>query len=444
MERLGVLSEIAPATTATCDSCGADHVEQVVWFDAPGCPRRAYIPCPLEGRTPVDPARLRRWAVCTTGLAERTAAAVGSTGVVEERVSGRAWKLGTVRVGDRVWIPLLIVGLSNPSAKFLEKLSDLGNPNTLVFVPSIIPPASAWTSGRPARIVSLADVMTLDLRGLVIDPIALASAVTPADTPLPTNTRFHPPEGTTWEQIELIVGDHDLTLRAGGHVSRVGFVDAGFEDGRKKNVPDQMWRILTLLAQRGGVLGTPDSITTKSAAFKRKMSVIRKRLKALVGLNDDPFYPVGRGDDYRVRFRIRAESGTVFPTPNGATWSDISIVEVTLGTITVSADGQSVGVEMTKADPLSPAGFDAAVGPNIRSARYLIADLDAPIPARDMLVDVLRGGGTVRRPGTDAGMLSLGSFLTSFFQLVSPPFTFDHGNWTAEFEAWSAIPDRDR
>ena len=69
----------AKATWVNCDACDDGHVEDVVWIrnTETGC-LLPFIPCPEVGGAPVDPERLRRWAVDLDLAAAPYATGVGA------------------------------------------------------------------------------------------------------------------------------------------------------------------------------------------------------------------------------------------------------------------------------------------------------------------------------------------------------------------------------
>src|SRR5581483_6318404 len=147
----------------------------------------------------------------------------------------------TVRAGGRTWTGLVAVGLTRrDGTAVIEGVPELRTPNALVFVPSATPPTAVWSSDRVPVVVSLTDILTLGPAGLVVDRPALDSAVTPASAPIPKSpTRvISTPPGTIWEQVRLTIEDHHLTIRVGELVERLGFAAAGFEERRRKGVPD--------------------------------------------------------------------------------------------------------------------------------------------------------------------------------------------------------------
>lgn len=446
LEQVGLLAAARPSTAAACDSCGVDHVEPVVWADAPGRPRRAFIVCRAVGRVPVNPDRLRRWAVSVPTLARLVADAVGASGGATERVPGRVWRLGTVRVGGRVRVGWLALGLRRPDGPaVVGSAPELRSPSALVFVPAAVPSMGVWPCDRHPPVVSLADVLSFGSGGLVCDQLALESALTPAAGPVGSAVEPIPMlPGGRWEDVALVVEDRHLRVRVGDGERRVGFAEAGFADGRKKETPNQVWALLTRLA-RAGALSSPDRVTTKSGSLKRGMTRLRGALRGLTGIADDPFHPVGRGGSYRARFRVRAAEGAVFPVPAGATWERVAVTEVAPGVVAAAVEAEAVGVAFGPGDDRGGRGrWEATTEAAERTARYPVAEVGLTRPARDALLAVLRAGGTVRRPATDPGMLALGQGLSRFLPVGGPPFEFRRGAWVAKFEARSLVPASDR
>lgn len=437
----GVVVEAGPATAVRCPGCDRDHVEPVRWVGS--ADGRAFVTCPEAGLVRVNSALLRRWAVRLTGLARAAAAAVGVADEPAEVVSGRVWRLGPVRVAGRAWVGFLAVGLDRPDGEqIVAATPELSAAHALVFVPALAPRPGVWPSDRRPPVVRLADVWTLGPAGLVADRSVLHSLLTPGDRPpVPVDPILTVPSGTTWEQVAIAVDDHHLTVRAGGVVRRVGFVEAGFEDGRRAGVPDARWALLRMIAQQGGVLDTGDAIRTKRGAMKQAVSALRSRLRALLGVAGDPFYPNRKTAAYRTRFTIRAGAGPGFPTPPGATWGDITLTAAGPDSVRVAVRTTTVGVAFVPADDRdAPDRHEAVTADGERGGRYGLADLGLvgadgrPTPAAAALAAVLRSGGRVDRSEGDPGMLALGKALTVFFHLADPPFDFRPArSWAARF-----------
>lgn len=448
--RVGLLAEIGSAEHATCTACVPTHVELVEWVREPGRTARVCVVCGDYGMIWLNPDDLRQWAVQLPALAHQTAVAVGASGGVVERVPGRAWKLGTVRVGKRVWVAVLAVGLTRPdAAAVLGAVPELGAANALVLVPAEVPAGAVWPGGRAPPVVPLCDLLALKADELVAERDVLASALPDARPAAKGPARVFPtPAGTTWENVQLTVEEHHICVRVGDVSGRFGFAEAGFEDRREKGTPDDVWALLRVLARLRGTLGTGDAVTTKPADLKQKVSVLRNRLRALLALDADPFHPNHKGQPYRARFAVRSGGPATFPTPPGATWDDISVTEVAACVVEVGVTVAARGAEYVHGDEETGGRWEGTMAEAERARRYTLADfgLGEPNPAGTAFVVLLRAGGRLNRPANDPELLALGGALTAFFQLSDAPLTFDANRklWSARFEAVSFVPASDR
>jgi hypothetical protein len=449
---LGLLAEAPLAAAVRCDACGTDHVEPVEWMDDPGGGRRAFVLCPDAGAVRVDPAVLRRWVVRLPDLARVVAAAVGAAGGFAEPVPGRVWRLGSVRAAGRVWVTFLAVGLAREDGPGVVALApELRTANALVLVPLTIPPPGVWLADRTPVVVPLADLLSLGPSGLLADRLVLESALGPVTAPPIVGTpAVTLPTETTWEQVSLVVEDHHLTVRVGDVGRRLGFAEAGFEDRRKKGVPDARWELLSLLARFGGLLEPCDRIRTKAGKLKQAVSDLRGRLGALLGIYDDPFHPTPKGGAYRTRFAIRSGGGSEFPTPPGTTWEGITLAPAGPRLLRVTIATTAGGAAFVPADdPAAGGRWEATTEAGKRQGRYTLSDLGLARPdgrpdaAGEALLAVLRSGGRVSRPSNDPAMLRLGAALSRFFSIDDPPFEFcQRGRaWLARFVVGSAGPE---
>ncbi len=453
LEQLGLLVPLSPATVFSCDACGFDHAELVQWQLDAGTGPRVSIPCPHVGVVPVDPAALRRWAVRLPAIASAVGTALGATGGTTERAPSRVWKLGTIRTGGRVWVGFLAAGLTRADgAAVIESVPELRAANALVFVPAAVPPTAVWSADRAPTVVPLTDLLHLGATGLTTDREFLTSAL-PADTrpsAQEATRTFSAPPNATWEQVALIVEDHHVRVRVGDVVERFGFAEAGFADRRAKGAPDDLWGLLGLLARFRGVLGTGDTVGTKPGGLRQKIGTLRARLRALVGIEADPFHPNRKGHPYRARFAIWRDGPLTFPTPPGTTWDDLTLSETRAGIrISVTAESRSVTREF---DDEGVARRTGSVETGERQFTHSLADLGLevgdgePAPAGTALLNLLRAGGRLARSRNAPELLALGKALSRFFGIDDPPLTFDpaRARWVARFEAESLVPPSER
>jgi hypothetical protein len=203
-------------------------------------------------------------------------------------------------------------------------------------------------------------------------------------------------------------------------------------------VPDRLWALLVSLGHRGGVLPFDDPLLDRKVCrnLKHSISAIRKRLKVLLPIEGDPFEPTRKRREYRSRFKIAHAGGVQFPTPGGAEWHQIDILETPAGRIRVTAETQETfpayrrGGEGTRI-------FDAGVRASPLSREYDLRVLRLPGSQGAVLLEVLRARGTVKRPRGDCEMTLLGKFLCDFTGMEDSPFHFDgrQGIWKALFRA---------
>ncbi len=431
--KIGLLAEAESAKAILCDSCHADHVEEVVWIHVRGRPSRAFSTCPENGRVQVDPTRLRRWKIPLDALARIIREQIGVSGALDERILGRIWRLGSIRVGGRGWIAWFAVGLRRTdAAAIVESIPELRSPNAVVFVPALPPDTSVWSGKASPFVIPLIDLFTWQLSGLNFDALALESALMPSTRPIALSTvRFPMPPNTQWKEVCIAVEEHHLNIQVAKVVRRFGFADVGFENRKTGGVPNQHWKVLTLLAQFGGALEPKDGIRTLPATMKTSISEIRTRLRALFGMEDDPFHPARASQGYRARFQIRlAGVNSLFPP--GLTWDRVTMTEVERGMIAVEIQTETREVSPNKGRNEAKTTFDEG------SKRVPIDAFGLKEPERNILVKLLREG-RIRAKGTNALMLALGKSLSTFFAIKAPAFRFKNDEWIAEFEALSLV-----
>jgi hypothetical protein len=182
--RRRLLAEAVPATTATCDACGTDHVEEVNFIEAPpGTGRRAYIHCPEVGRVRLPLESLRRWGINFMRLTEVVATAIGSTGHAEEVARSRLWLLGKVRVGGLGLEAFLARGLpwADAAKVILASPRLRATKRPLVLVPNSVPAADALPVGC-APVVPLSALLSWDGKRVSVDQDYLVTVATDACT----------------------------------------------------------------------------------------------------------------------------------------------------------------------------------------------------------------------------------------------------------------------
>lgn len=455
----GLVREAAAATWVDCDDCPEPHSEDVEWLeDVPGEPLRPYVRCPDLEWVVVDPERLRQWAVDVGRFAEMLAEALACAGRVEELVPGRLWLLGRTVVAGR---PREVffgrrLGADDGGAVVGSCARFQGAVNPLVLVAGYPPPPALWC-GVPPPILTIPSFVTLADGALAADRAFLAAAVGgshAAGAVMEDVASFPTPEGATWDEVRLVVREHELEVAARGKTVRYGFIEAGFEDRRRRGVPDHVWRLLRLLALRDGVLpfDAPDVARKNRDNLKNLVSVLRRRLRALLQLPGDPFKPTRRSRRYEARFTVSTSDTVLLPTPPGTRWEDVTVEEVAPDRVRFSFAATARTVTPGAGDDGSQweaAERGVAVSREYDLVTLGLADRQGRPNAEGLaLRAVLRSGGTVTRPADDPALLSLGGRLSRMAQLAGagPPFAWSDrtGRWRALFDVTSALADTAR
>ncbi|MGE0045966.1 MAG: hypothetical protein AB7T08_09415, partial [Hyphomonadaceae bacterium] len=108
----GLLHAVAPVRDVLCTDCGAAHwvrVERSAMRGALGrfCASGA-------GWAAVDPESLRRYEFDHRALLTAAAAEIGVAAAPETLIEGVCWRLGTARLGDREFLPIVAREMNDP------------------------------------------------------------------------------------------------------------------------------------------------------------------------------------------------------------------------------------------------------------------------------------------------------------------------------------------
>lgn len=258
--------------------------------------------------------------------------------------------------------------------------------------------------------------------------------------------RVRPPAGTKWSDLRVTMDDLSLRYAVGGEQDTWGFAEAGFEDRRRRNLPDQVWELLQAFARGGGPL-QEDAVEAKlKAHLKQHVSVLRRRLHALFDIPGPPIMK-RRGESYRAAFSIQPRDGVPIPVPADCSWSGSSILETRTGRLRFLIE--------TKERYLALAGgrfreFSREVAERVAtrttertlSELGLLGDDREPTAEGLALLEVLRNGGRIGRRGDDGAMERLCGRLCHLTGIDESPFSFAGGVWTACFEAGSEVRRR--
>jgi len=451
----GVLRRDDNATSVVCEAYPEGHVEEVVFIESPpGSHIRSYIHCPEAGRVNVPMDRLKQWAVDFHGLARAAAIGLDLAGEVEEIMSARLWFLGKTTIGGRSREVFFARGATWIDAPGVfgacERLNS--SKGALVLVPGEVPPQDAWT-GEPPAVVALKLVARLKEDRLTFDRDHLEGllAGNRRKAPVKAQESFPTPPGTRWDEVMVWVTESAITVEAKRRRREFSFQAAGFEEKRKRGVPDSIWALLKVFAMRGGEIpfnGAGLDHKTRTN-LKQYVSVLRQRLQALIpGIDGDPVPHIKSERCYRMAFRIAGQDGIAFPVPGGARWPDVTISLLRSGAIRISVPAS----ERFAASAYVEAGdgelhqWEAAERATDLAREYdlwmlgLADGNGRPNAIGEALIEVLRGDGVTTRPADDEAMLGLcGLFTKLMAGITGSPFDYAEGSqkWIALFQASS-------
>ena len=108
---------------------------------------------------------------------------------------------------------------------------------------------------------------------------------------------------TSWSQVTLvIVNDYMVEITANGQTHNKEYSEIGLS-GRGKG-PSLKWELLRTLAQHNGILQLIDPKPEKRDDLKKRVSQLRKDLKRIFNINDDPFEPWAKVKGYKTKFTL--------------------------------------------------------------------------------------------------------------------------------------------
>lgn len=440
--RLGILREGPLAASVVCDACGKMHRADVLWEPSVRDPlgKRAYIQCEDEGPVHVPEFRLRQWVVDGSVIAKSLAAAMSLSGTVEEILAGRVWRLGRRRLAGRFRDVFLSMAGTSEHARIAEVAA-----RHLTAKDGILLAAQPHLSSHGLdRLTTfdVAQVVELATDGLKVDLDYIEDAL-PRDRAIKEDKirSLAVSEGITWPEITLEVGESSLRVLARGQSWDVDLEEAGFADTRRKSGEvDQLFQILGLFALRRGCLALAEVKRRKNNpdGFRRQISNLRKRLSSLIPAEGESILWDSAEEAYTCRFGIQRSGEVTLPQPADGSWMSLELMERRDGRI-------AVGV---KANQIRRAR-DAETGPAEHQETFwqeyslvelgLARDVDRLLPEGQALIDLLRAGGRLARPGDDMAILKLNQWLRDRTGLAGDPLQFSEatGAWIAAFDCSS-------
>jgi hypothetical protein len=124
-------------------------------------------------------------------------------------------------------------------------------------------------------------------------------------------------KGLEWREVKIEFKTIDSIKITAKNISKLyTYSELGFKDKKKGNLPNILWGTLYDLASNEGKLTTESKrFYTKYRNTTSNISQLRKRLKIIMSLFDDPFFPYKAINAYKAKFIIRDETSSNFSPP---------------------------------------------------------------------------------------------------------------------------------
>jgi hypothetical protein len=112
--------------------------------------------------------------------------------------------------------------------------------------------------------------------------------------------------GLRWEEVTIDFTSNDsVKIAARGRSKSFRFAEIGFSDLAGVGKPDLQWELLQYIARHNGMLSWSDKAGARVRdGAKAKIKVIRRRLKAVMHIDADPFEPYRKVKAYMPKFTI--------------------------------------------------------------------------------------------------------------------------------------------
>ncbi|MBN1622397.1 MAG: hypothetical protein JW871_07395 [Endomicrobiales bacterium] len=115
-------------------------------------------------------------------------------------------------------------------------------------------------------------------------------------------SRFPTPDGIDWNEVCIsFIDEENLKIRVKEMKKKYHYSQIGFKD-KRKDLPDFQWETLLGLAKNNGEFSF--KMDTGRENSQKRFQELRKRLKLVMGLKDDPFYSYKKNKSYKAKFNI--------------------------------------------------------------------------------------------------------------------------------------------
>jgi hypothetical protein len=376
-------------------------------------------------------------------VARLLAATLELTGPVEQQ-GAWVWSLGRRVLAGRFRDFLLVMGGSNEAV--FQLATSYASPIVLV---SDIQRAAKL---KGLTVFSLKNVSALEAGRLVLDLEYIEDAL-PRETTVEKAKKIRSipvPEDATWQDVSLEVGELGIRVCVRGVWHERSREESGLSDGRKDDgAGDRGLQVLWLFAKRRGRFNPRDiaEASAEQTPFKKQISRLRERLRSILPITGDPVPCDKASGEYRCGFAVSLESDRGFPTPDGVTWADFHFQELSSGRVRVGVRSKETFRARIRTGGAERTSADVAEREAMMQREYSLEQLGfcnsqcLPTAEGQALLDLLRGGGKLRRPGDDFAVLRLGARLKEWIAVPGEPLQFSEGHrtWVTYFGCGSAV-----
>jgi hypothetical protein len=157
----------------------------------------------------------------------------------------------------------------------------------------------------------------LGVEATALGPNSASTSLRPPASPPRNVVTFPSPPGLRWEEVTFqFVSDTSVRVHARGVAEVYTFAEMGFKDGRRGDMPNLLWQLLRELARGGGQISWEHAGDSPlQPRYKGRVRDLRKRLRAVLGIKADPFYPYRKAGAYAVKFTLLDHGNREPPRP---------------------------------------------------------------------------------------------------------------------------------
>jgi hypothetical protein len=354
---------------------------------------------------------------------------------------GRLWHLGRRRLGGRfrdLFLATVETDTLHGAIQAVQRYGGLTSGAVLL--------PRAWGLGADApsqlRLVDLCAMTEVAGGRMTVDLDYLEDLFADGMESASSRVRSIPaPQGTSWDEITLLVFDVHLQVDVSGLQTERSFEEAGFSD------PDQRLRLLKLLA---GARGTLDAqrvaaVFKDKTPLKKRMSRLRQLLQELIPVDGDPIEHNKKAEVYTCRFQIRVGGDRGFQTPDGASWMHFRFHERKDGRLVVSVAERRAFRAHAGDHATGRMVEEVAQRDEVISRVYSLEELELRTPKGKLTPEgegftaLLRGAGKLAQKPDDMAVPKLAQRLREWAALDGAPLHFSDvsQSWTARFECSS-------